>query len=546
MLLATGPCFGKKPTYVRGMSVLGRLSHFVKRDGLVVRAKRFFGDWLTWNLDWGRLQGRDATATGRLSATSSWELIVFTCWVLFGGLLPAQSAEPQPNLLGKTGEASYEGKAVLIKVGEDDLSHGQSFKFWERTLKRAEDEGATAVIFHLDTPGGLAFPTKELMSQIANLKLPTYSFIDPQAMSAGALIAIATDEIYMAPGALVGSAALVNGSGMEIDKTMRAKLESFFDAHVRWIAEKKGHRHEVIEAMMMLREEERKIGPITVPKGEILALNSKEAVQVLDDGKPLFAEDQVADLATLYTLKGIKSDQVLEAVPTGFEKMAWWIAGASGLLILVGLGGGYLELKTPGFGIGGVISLTAFSLFFFGNYVAGNLAGYELAAVFLLGIGLILVEIFVIPGFGVAGITGLLMVVGSLTFAMVDRVEWREFQWDRVSLADAIAGPALNLGLGILGSLVLLYLIMRFLPTVPLFNRVILNEALSAGPGTFEDRVGTLTGQLAVALTDLRPAGKVEVAGETRDASVESGFLPKGSEVRVTKDGAMGLVVEPV
>jgi len=92
-------------------------------------------------------------------------------------------AHAEQAILGKAEEESFAGKVVRIDVGEDDLINGQSFKFWERILKRVEEEKAAAVVFHLDTPGGLAFPTKELMSQIANLEIPTYSFIDPQAMS---------------------------------------------------------------------------------------------------------------------------------------------------------------------------------------------------------------------------------------------------------------------------------------------------------------------------------------------------------------------------
>jgi len=169
-----------------------------------------------------------------------------TVLLILLALVQGVFGEADKKVLGKSTEESYAGKVVQIKVGEDDLVNGQSFKFWERILDRVEEEEAKAVVFHLDTPGGLAFPTKELMSKIAELKMPTYSFIDPQAMSAGALIAISTDEIYMAPGSLVGSAALVSGTGVAIEDTMRAKVESFFDAHVRWIVEKKGHRYDLV------------------------------------------------------------------------------------------------------------------------------------------------------------------------------------------------------------------------------------------------------------------------------------------------------------
>ncbi len=453
-------------------------------------------------------------------------------------------AESEPQLLGKSSEESYSDKVVIIEVGKDDLTNGQSFKFWERTLDRIKEEKAKALIFKLDTPGGLAFSTKELMSQIVELEIPTYSFIDPEAMSAGALIAISTDEIYMAPGALVGSAALVSGTGVKIEDTMRAKIESFFDAHVRWISEKKGHRYEVVEAMMMISEEDREIGPRTVKEGDLLALNSKEAIEVMEDGKPLFAVAEVKSLEEILVLKGLQDEEVVTATPTGFEKFAWWVASISAVLILVGLGGGYLEMKTPGFGIGGLISIVAFSLFFFGNYLAGNMAGYELVAVFALGLLLIAVEIFVLPGFGVAGIAGLLLVLGSLAFAMVDKVEWDGIQWESGSVVEALKGPSINLAIGIAGSLVLLYFMMRFLPGVPIFRKVLLDEALMVGTG-IPDSAETQgrVGLAGVARTDLRPAGQIDLSGELVDAVAEGGFIKKGEPVQIIKEDGMGAVV---
>ena len=227
------------------------------------------------------------------------------------------------RVFGKSNEESYERKIVRIVVGEEDLSVGQSFKFWERTLERAKDEGAKALIFDLDTPGGLAFPTKKLMSQLADLEIPTIAFVNPEASSAGSFIAISTDRIYMTPGSNIGSSAIVNGSGQEIDPVMRAKLESFFGSHVRYIAEKKGHRLEVIEAMMFLSEEERKIGDVVVGPGELLNLNSTEATQLLDDG-PLLAKAELATLEEVLKAEGWSMDDVVTATPSGFERLAWW------------------------------------------------------------------------------------------------------------------------------------------------------------------------------------------------------------------------------
>lgn len=468
----------------------------------------------------------------------------FLCCALIG-LLSAQEADQR--VLGKSVEESYAGKIILIKVGEDDLGNGQSFKFWERTLERAEEEKAKAIVFHLDTPGGLAFPTHDIMSQITKLKIPTISYIDPMALSAGSMIAIATDRIYMAPGSTVGSSAVVNGSGAEIGDHMRAKIESYFDAHVRWIVEENGHRKEVVQAMMVLSDEDRQIGSQTVKKGKLLALNSKDAIEMLDDG-PLFAVAEVGTLEEVLKMEGFSEDVIVEATPTGFEKFAWWVASVSWLLILVGLAAGYSELKTPGFGLGGVITLVVFAMFFFSNNLAGNMVGYELVAIFALGLLLIALEIFVIPGFGVAGISGLLLVIGSLVFAMIDSVAWDQRQWeiaDGPSLLQIIEKPALHLAFGIFGSLIALWVMMRYLPDVPFMRKMMLAGGPSGGACIDEaPAAGPRDGMTGTATTDLRPSGKAEIDGEVIDVVAESDFILKGQSVRIIKEDGMGVVVK--
>ncbi len=470
--------------------------------------------------------------------------VALTLFSLFS-LLGLLSAADKP-LIGKAEEESYEGRIVLIKVGQKDLMVGQSFKFWERTLERAEAEGAKAVIFDLDTPGGLAFPTKELMSIIANLDIPTRAYVNPSALSAGALISVATDKIYMKPGSVIGSAGIINGSGQGMDETARAKVESFFDAHVRWIAEKQGHDPEVIRGMMIRRDEDRTYGDVTVEKGGLLALNSADAVKIQENG-PLLAEAEVDSLTQLLLREGWEEDLMVEATPSGFEKLAWWVASVSGLLIMVGLAGGYFELKTPGFGLGGIVSLAAFTIFFFGNYLAGNLAGYELVAVFVLGLVLIAVEIFIIPGFGLPGITGLIMVVGSLIFSMVDGAVWRGYDFGSrgfTGFFDALSGPALQLSLGIFGSIILLYLIMKFLPQLGFMKKVMLPETQSTGTGmNVAGETSHRVGATGTALTDLRPAGKVLIEGEELDVCADDQFIPKGEAIRIISEDGMGVVV---
>lgn len=450
------------------------------------------------------------------------------------------------KVFGKSSEESYAGKIVRIEVGENSLTNGQSFKFWERVLERAADEEAKGIIFDLDTPGGLAFPTEELMTKIANVGIPTVAFVNPNAISAGSFIAVSTDRIYMTPGSKIGSSGIIDGSGREIDPVRRAKLESYFGAQIRYIAKEKGYNPEVIEAMMFLSDEKRIIGDVEVKPGALLNLNSSEATKMMNEG-PLLAQAEVASLEEVLKAEGWNDEEVVTATPTGFERLAWWIAGFSGILIIVGLAGGYLELKTPGFGIGGGICLSAFAFFFFGNYMAGNMAGYELAAFFVIGIALIGVEIFVIPGFGVAGISGLFLLIGALVFSMFDGVTWQTYQWggsDEVSLVDALRKPVVNMAIGIFGSLFLLFLMMKFLPKVKFLENTMLPGSLGRGDGDRQmPNAGVLFGMTGVAITDLRPNGKAEINGTVFEVLADGVFLTQGEAIEVVSDDGMGVIV---
>ncbi len=462
-----------------------------------------------------------------------------------------EEGEEKEDLPGKTQEESFQGQIVVLRIGESDLVNKQSFKFWRRMLRRAEDEKAAAVIFDIDTPGGYAFKTKEMMTEITRLKVPSFAFVNEDALSAGALVSVATDGIYMNPDSLIGAAGLVSSTG-EIEEMMRKKLHSVFEAHVRAVAEKKGYDPELIRAMMIPDEKrDRVFGEVVVKKGELLTLTANEATS-LRDGKPLLAKGIVTSLEELAAREGLEGVPVVRAEPTPFEHFAWWVAKYSFLLILVGMGAAYAEMKAPGFGIGGAISLTAFGIFFFGNYVAGNLAGYEMVALFVLGLILILVEIFLIPGTGVAGLAGAVCIVAALLFGMVDKVEWGDWKGGELSgnFLDVLRGPVLSLGGGLLGGSILIVVLMRFLPDVPLFRFLMVEKKLaggaslpeSAGAG-HEERVGW-TGDT---LTDLRPAGKAQFGDEALDVVANDGsFIPKGARVRIVEQDGMRVVVAQI
>ena len=285
--------------------------------------------------------------------------------------LPKPTKKPNQRVFGKSDEESFAGKVVIIKVGENDLVNKQAFNFWRRVLKRVNEEKARAVVFELNTPGGLAMDTADLiMVQMQKLEVPSYAFVNQKALSAGALIASGTDAIYMHPVSAIGAAALVSGGGGEIPETMRAKIESAFNAFVRAVAKSKGRNPDVIRAMMITKEYY-DFGEIQVEQGELLTLTADEACMEFE-GKPLLAKGIVKSVEELLEKEGLGDVPVIVAEASGMEKFAYWVASFSGILILVGIGGAYLEMKTPGFGLGGGIALLAFGLFFFGNYAAAK------------------------------------------------------------------------------------------------------------------------------------------------------------------------------
>ena len=278
--------------------------------------------------------------------------MLFRLCLLLALLLPVFGEEeetPERNLIGRSGEEPYTDKVVVLSIGQKDLVNRQAFKFFQRTLERVEKEEARALILEIDTPGGLAFDTRDLVfDQLGKLKVPTIAWIEREALSAGAILSFATDHIYMAPGTIIGSAGLVSGTGQEIDPVMRAKLESVFEASLRGIVKKKGHRIDVLRAMMFVDDDkERAFGSVTVPKGGLLNLTAEEATETVD-GKPLLASGIAKDIQAVLAAENIAGAEIVRAEPTGFEVIAWWIAAFSPLLIAIGIGAAWIEIKAPG------------------------------------------------------------------------------------------------------------------------------------------------------------------------------------------------------
>ncbi|MGY8642267.1 MAG: NfeD family protein [Verrucomicrobiales bacterium] len=463
-----------------------------------------------------------------------------------------QEAENDDSLFSKRSGENMKGKIVVLEVGLDTLSSGEaSFLHMDRIVKKAELDGAEAVIFDMDTPGGYAWYTQGLvLNSLQNLTIPTYSFVNPRAESAGAIIAIGTDTIYMRPAATIGSALVVGGGGGDLGESMTDKVTKEIMQMVENVAIIKGHNPDIAKAFVS-KDTRVEIDGTVVHDGDgVLNLNSIRATEIIG-GKPVLAKGIAIDLEDLVEQEGL-TGEIVKAEALGMEAIAGWVQKFSFLLIMVGLAGAYMEMKAPGFGAPGLISVLCFSIFFFGNHMAGNLAGYELAVVFVIGIILIIVEIFLFPGLIFPALIGTLMVLGSLVFAMGDRVD---FQWKMdgkpgaLPWEDLFSGAMMNLAIALIGVGLILWWAMRFLPETRFGSWMILKESIAGGAsiGERDEETGiaeSYVGLEGIAESDLRPAGKGRFDRKFLDITADGEFIETGTALKIIKQEGSRIVVE--
>ncbi len=371
-------------------------------------------------------------------------------------------------------ETIHKGDVVVVPL------HGEVspslLAFLRRAVKTAESNEASGIVFDMNTYGGRLDTAAEIVNALNQIKIPTYTFINTNAGSAGALIAVATQHVYMAPVSAIGAAAPILPTGEDLPSTAREKTISYWSALVRGSAIKNGHNPDVAEAFMN-RDKEVKIGDRVVhPKGAVLTLNAQEATEKIN-GKPLLAEGIVDSIGDLTKRAGLK-DNIVRIEPTGFEQLAFWITALAPLLLLGGILGAYLEFKIPGATWPGVISAICFALFFLGHYLAG-LAGWEVVALFILGMVLVLIEIlFFAHSTIVFGVLGAFLIIASLLWTMIDRYPQQPF----FPTGRQLAIPLLNMFVALVGSVIAIALLARYLPRTSFYRRFALMDSNPPGP----------------------------------------------------------------
>lgn len=393
-----------------------------------------------------------------------------------------------------------------------------------RGIREAEAAGADAVYLDIDTPGGRVDAAERISDAIRGAPIPVYAFVNPRAFSAGALIAISADSVFMRPGAVMGAATPVDGQGVKASE----KMVSAMRAEFRAVAEQRGLDPRIAEAMV----DERIAIPDLVGEGDLLTLTTAEAVRVG------YARAEIPDEASLLATVGLPGARVVVVEPNWAEQVVRFLTHpvVAPLLLSLGVLGLVFEIKTGAFGIGGLVSLTSLGLFFGSSFLLG-LAGWE--EVLLLGLGLLAlaVEVLVLPGFGVAGVLGLVAIGLAAVLAMVGGTP---------TTRDVVQALAV-LGASLVITAAVVFAWLRHLPSSVRFGGLVLRGGMAQADGYISaPQRGDLVGLDGVAVTDLRPAGTARFGAERVDVVTEGEYLPQGSPVRVIRSEGYRHVVRGV
>jgi membrane-bound serine protease (ClpP class) len=400
-------------------------------------------------------------------------------------------------------------------------------RYVDLAIKHAEKTEADIVIIEMDTYGGILTDAKEIVDAIMRFKKPIWVFINSDAASAGALISIACDSIYMSPGASIGAATVVTATGEKAPD----KYQSYMRSIMRSTAEEKGRNPRIAEGMV---DEDIAIDSITV-QGQIITFSTSEAI------KYGFCEAKAVSIEEILEINNISNYELMHFELQSSDKIIAFFLNPfiSGLLILVIVGGIYFELQTPGVGFPIFAAAVALILYLVPYYLNGLAENWEIIALFV-GLALIAVEIFVLPGFGIAGIAGISLTVMSLILIMVNN---DAFDFKFVPNDDILYAVSATLG-GMLGGIILLFVGGSRLSGTKFYKRIALTDTQEREQGfTVGAAKESLKGRKGTAYTVLRPGGKVMIDGQLYDAYTRGEYIEKSDPIEVLDDETTSLRV---
>lgn len=398
-------------------------------------------------------------------------------------------------------------------------------------LEEAKQIEADLIIIHMDTYGGAVNDADDIRTMILESDIPIYSFIDKDAASAGALISIACDSIYMAPGASIGAATVVMGGSGEAAPD---KYQSYMRSMMRSTAEARGRDPRIAEAMVDERLEVEGVSKA----GEVVTFTVSEAIA---NG---FCEGQVVSIEDLLEEQGMSEAKITYYEPSAIEDVIALFLNpvVSGFLILIIFGGIYFELQTPGIGFPLLASITAIILYFIPYYLTGLATNFELV-LFVVGVVFLLVEIFVLPGFGIFGILGIAGILAGLTLGMIPN--------DAFDFTFVASGTLFSALLTvIIAAILATVIIFTLTPKVnewKAFSSISLATTQQKLDGyTSSSYSDTLVGKEGIAHTRLMPSGKILVEDEIYDAYSRGEFIDRGEKIKIISAEGTSLRVKKI
>lgn len=450
------------------------------------------------------------------------------------------AAQSKASQSAKNSPTSADAELVYAVKIDGEIAAPQ-LSILKRAIRVANSEGAKILILDMNTPGGDLATTLEMMKALGDFKGKTVCYVNSDAISAGSFIAVACDEIIFAPNGVMGAAEAVTSTGSDVDKSMARKITSYLSAKVRSFSGENTRRAQVQRAMndpdfeLTIAKKEIK------KKGELLTLTAKEAAEILD-GAPLLSSGTEKTLADAAKKSAAKDIQLRELKITSAEIIAKYVSQISPLLLGIGFFLLFMELKSGGFGVMGIIGVVIMLCVFIGANLSG-IAGHEEIAVFILGVLMVAVELIFLPGFMLMSITGALLIGGAVVWALADFIPQRGFDYN----LEAITYATAKLFLSLIIALVCVILFGGLIKKTPLWKKLELKscQTNSRAPSDFQSEENDSLNS-AVCITDLLPSGQIKMGDKIFDATSQFGHIRKGEMVKVVAKKDFNFVVKKI
>lgn len=416
-------------------------------------------------------------------------------------------------------------KLVYIAYIDGEIDLGLA-PYVTRVINEAEENNASAIIFKINTFGGRVDAATQIKDAILSSKVLTIGFINNRAISAGALIALSCNKIVMVPGSSIGAATVVDQTGQKVGE----KYQSYMRSEMRSTAERNGRRTDIAEGMV----DEKVVIEGLSDSSNLITLTSEEAY------KYKIADTLISDYKSVLAAFDLKNAEEVQLTSNWAEDVVRFLNNPiiSSILIMIGFFGLMAEIKTPGWGLAGTAGLIALTLFFGSSYIL-QLASVLEILLFVAGLLLLLAEIFIIPGFGIAGISGIILIFASIFLALLGSdpfLDMRSVSMAIIQLSAAMVAAVLGI-----------FVLAKFLPKSSAFNKLVLAESETVEKGFVSFPSDTnLIGKTGIAFTTLRPGGTAVIDDRRIDVVADSEYIDKDQKIKVIRVEGIKVVVTAV